>query len=534
MSITFRVDDVAKAAKAPATRSLREHMGEAMAFGGDGERRVLSELGTVHPLLGAVHVAFAEHRPLVLSPDVVWLTILAGVTQHVRLNAERLRDRFVRHRDKKRLAVIVNVSLREQPAAINEVVPRFRELLAEEVGQGTARLLTCDFSTTTDVERMASEIMLMDTFSPYFQYDVACVCGIPELTLLGEPDDWQQIRERVDILAEFELDWWTTSLAPILDEFVRASRGGPNVAFFRDIYQPRDAYGGETTVGWAARLYPYLFNAGRYDLKNPLLEKPLGWRPKPSDNPFDADGIKPDRAPSALGACRITVDDHVLGEKYALLVRGGLAAIEVDEQGRLVPLACWSIVEDRGTMRAVIESIRARADARYSPPEPRLTTEQAFYERFEEVVELVELNDAFGELRLFDGVAEWRLRAPSEQVLIEIPNHPDYIAPAKRLIDLADGSFLAYASHRDAAGWGDCLVCIHERDLEPKTLGMRADEVTGLTRETRGPTQDPHFKTTLARTQIPIVARSLTELFERAIACDGKLELAPIGFLSND
>jgi hypothetical protein len=70
-----------------------------MAFGGDGERRVLSELGAVHPLLGAIHVAFAEHRLLVLSPDVVWLTILAGVTQHVRLSAERLRDRFVRHRD---------------------------------------------------------------------------------------------------------------------------------------------------------------------------------------------------------------------------------------------------------------------------------------------------------------------------------------------------------------------------------------------------------------------------------------------------
>ena len=87
MAITFRVDD--------------EHLGEVMAFAGDGERRVLTGPGAeLHPFLGAVHTAFAEHRPLVLSPDVVWLTILAGVTQHVRLSAERLRDRFVRHRDK--------------------------------------------------------------------------------------------------------------------------------------------------------------------------------------------------------------------------------------------------------------------------------------------------------------------------------------------------------------------------------------------------------------------------------------------------
>jgi hypothetical protein len=144
------------------------------------------------------------------------------------------------------------------------------------------------------------------------------------------------------------------------------------------------------------------------------------------------------------------------------------------------------------------------------------------------------LKDAFGELRVFEGAAEWRLRAPSAQVLIEIPDHPHYREPAKRLIDLADGSFLAYASNRDVSGWNRCVVRIHERDLDLKPLATDTDEVTGLTRPTRGPTQGPHVKARLDRTEIPIVARSLTELFERALACDGKLELTPIGFLSND
>jgi Domain of unknown function (DUF4419) len=346
MSITFRVDDVPKAVDPPVTHSLREHLGAVMAFGGDGERRVLSELRAVHPLLGAVHVAFAEHRPLVLSPDAVWLTILAGVTRHVRLNAERLRDRLVRHRGEKRLEVVVDVSLHQQPEAITDVVPKLRELLATEVGIGTARLFACDFSTTTDVERMASDVMLLDTLSHYFEYRVMCVCGIPELTLLGEPDDWQRIRERIDVIAELELDWWTSSLAPILDELVRASKGAPNVAFFRQIYQPRDEYGGETTVGWAARLYPYLFNSARDDGRNPLLARPLGWQPKARKNQLDSQGIRPNQAPNALGACRVIVDDRLLGARYALLVRGGLAAIEVDALGRLAPLATWSVVED--------------------------------------------------------------------------------------------------------------------------------------------------------------------------------------------
>ena len=38
---------------------------------------------------------FAEHRPLVLSPDMIWLLISQTITRHVRRNAEVLRSKFV-------------------------------------------------------------------------------------------------------------------------------------------------------------------------------------------------------------------------------------------------------------------------------------------------------------------------------------------------------------------------------------------------------------------------------------------------------
>jgi hypothetical protein len=102
------------------------------------------------------------------------------------------------------------------------------------------------------------------------------------------------------------------------------------------------------------------------------------------------------------------------------------------------------------------------------------------------------------------------------------------------LIDLTDGSFLAYASDHGIEGWSRCVVRIHERDVEPNPGNTASDEVTGVTRPLRGPTQDPHVKVRLARKAIPIVAHSLTELFERALACDGEIDLTPIGFLSDD
>jgi len=44
-----------------------------------------------HPLIGAAALAFKQHYPLVLSPDMIWLTVLQGVAQHVSNNAEMQR-----------------------------------------------------------------------------------------------------------------------------------------------------------------------------------------------------------------------------------------------------------------------------------------------------------------------------------------------------------------------------------------------------------------------------------------------------------
>jgi hypothetical protein len=140
------------------------------------------------------------------------LTIASGVAQHVRLNGELLRSRLVRHSERKTIAV----SVLSMPSAGEQwqiLVHGFRSAIADDVGAGLARLLTCDFSTTGDSERVASEIVLMDTLATYYDYLITIVCGIPSITLTGTPTDWRSIRERIDVIAELDLGFWTTSLA---------------------------------------------------------------------------------------------------------------------------------------------------------------------------------------------------------------------------------------------------------------------------------------------------------------------------------
>src|SRR5687767_8698832 len=133
MSVTFEVDEVTPAASLAATIPLRELVGEHAFLGIDPELPVLDD--RTHPLIGAVHHAFVDHRPLVLSPDAVWLTITQGIAQHVRIHADALRPRLVAHAGKQ----LLEITLLGSPQSAEEwglAIAEFRQLVARAIGDG--------------------------------------------------------------------------------------------------------------------------------------------------------------------------------------------------------------------------------------------------------------------------------------------------------------------------------------------------------------------------------------------------------------
>src|SRR5215469_729642 len=148
----------------------------------------------LHPLIQSVHLAFSDHRPLVLTPDCIWLTIIQGFTHHVLENAEALRHRLVRHEGKKQLCVETE-SL--SPDLWPSFMSSFSGLIRENSDPILHETLLCEFSTTTPAIKTAYEVALMDTYQRYFDYGLICVCGIPEITLQGTVEDWQRIRDRI-------------------------------------------------------------------------------------------------------------------------------------------------------------------------------------------------------------------------------------------------------------------------------------------------------------------------------------------------
>lgn len=366
MPITFAVDDIAPAPTPPRTVPFANTRGEVLALGGDASMPVLEGI-TTHPLLGAVHIAFAEHRPLILSPDAIWLTIAQGLARHIRLNADSLRHKLVRHQNKKRLEVQWQGPFPEDANGIATLMDRFRVAIAAEIGEGPARLFRTDFTTSTDIEKTASDIILLDAYASFFDYFVSCVCGIPTITLTGTTEDWRSIRARIEVLDELvqgtKIDGWSRGLRIITNKLVEASEGHADRAFFQRIYKPKKAYGGEAITGWIGWLYPYLDDqSGSHDEPNPMLayapDEPLPEEEETSpDNWWGGPGFKLNRVPGELSQCLVRVVDHVRDARFDVTLRGGLACVSVDETGALMPRAAWWCERGEPSIDEIIERI---------------------------------------------------------------------------------------------------------------------------------------------------------------------------------
>jgi hypothetical protein len=226
-----------------------------------------------HPVVAAAHLAFCEHRPLSLSPDMIWLLLCQGVAHHVRANAEELRRQFVWHQGKEKIAIRRDDFVKGSPEnPWPEVFSEFSLAIREYIGPNHELFVT-NFSTTGPSEKATFEVVLMDAVQSYFDYEFHSLCGIPSITLEGNTRDWQQVRDRASLFSAFDLEWWIPQVMPILDQFVEARNGKVNRAFWSSLYKLNDDSGGPYVTGWLVNFFPYLrdFGGGYATPRNTFL-----------------------------------------------------------------------------------------------------------------------------------------------------------------------------------------------------------------------------------------------------------------------
>jgi hypothetical protein len=261
--ITFNVSDVEVATNPLPEKPYLESVSRFLETPVEACSRCTGQLVDFrgnHPLIETLYRAFNDHRTIVLSPDIIWLTICQGFARHVNLNAEPLRKRFGAPVERAKLIVRRDEFIKGSPE--NDwagVFAEFAALIQSQIG-GAQGLVTANFSTTGPIEKAVSEVVLMDSMQSYCMYEAHTCCGIPAITLEGTAEDWDWIRNRALALAEFDLEWWIDPLMPVLDQFCKTARGEVDRTHWESIYKWNGASGSGSPhiTGWIVKLFPYL------------------------------------------------------------------------------------------------------------------------------------------------------------------------------------------------------------------------------------------------------------------------------------
>jgi hypothetical protein len=314
--------------------------------GGDGRLVAGIEL---HPFVAAVHSAFDDHRPLVLTPDSIWLLIAQGFADHVNVNAEALRPLLVKHKGRQQLRARRDDFVRGSAAnRWIEVFDDFSTQIRDHLGAGTHDFLLPAFSTTSVDSMAVAQIVLMDAVKTYFSLLLETLCGIPEIVLEGTVADWELVAARARSLERFGLQWWTRALVPVVDEFVKAARGDGDVTFWRCMYKRVDMSGGPYIYGWINVFFPYRRSgdeAGTDSHRNPLLGRTevadIGFWVHDADAcPFEA--MTTSRLPSGLARCPFQWD--YLCQHLAMEFVGGFVGVrQCSKTLRLKPEVGWAV-----------------------------------------------------------------------------------------------------------------------------------------------------------------------------------------------
>ncbi len=234
----------------------------AVLLGRFTEKTVNADGEDVHPFIGMVAKAYAEHYPIEIYPDDIWLLLLDGIKIHVNSNREKFRDEFVVSGADSLLAIEDNsLTLSSPPEKWEQDVLEVYDSLFQKIPSKTRTSFDVNFSTTTPVSAFTFKAMLMSIASNYFTFGIMTACGIPEFAVKGTMRDWILLKARFNELANIlEMDWWAGELNPILDKIIEEFGGKKDLTFWRGFYKYIEGEGcgwGPKINGWITKFFPY-------------------------------------------------------------------------------------------------------------------------------------------------------------------------------------------------------------------------------------------------------------------------------------
>lgn len=154
---------------------------------------------------------WADHLGAVITPDIVWYTILTELSLIIQADPEKHRHLFSQSEKKQKITVFSGSPIHIPLASI---IDALRDKVPTNVDQ-----FTPEFTTSDDRSRHARYAAFCDAMSPYYSYSMMC-CGIPHIQVRGTVEDWRRMEDCFDLITSvMELDTgWKQRVNDILTQ----------------------------------------------------------------------------------------------------------------------------------------------------------------------------------------------------------------------------------------------------------------------------------------------------------------------------
>ncbi|MFY7826231.1 MAG: DUF4419 domain-containing protein [Flectobacillus sp.] len=348
--VTFQVDEV-KLANEPLKTFSADHtfglaIGNELLFYPEEHKDYLLVPSQENGFVSTLQYCYDQHRPLVLSPDAIWMTICQGVSYHINENYNSLKGKLFK-KNKPEILSIRNDSLEFGAKHWNIFINDISNKTRIYTRQDYYNFFVGDYSTTTPVIKTAYQISLLNAYKKGFDYIAETGCGIPSITITGTKEDWEKILEKIQLLNQLGLEDWHRELAPIIEEFKQASQGKIHHEFWKNIYKNATEYNGFYISGWMIKLFPYIKLMEESSQKNSngdiITKEVLKRNPFLQDDFYLKSTLTTDNFPSGILKVPVSWENYNKKTSTKLQLCSGFFGISQYQDKALEPLISWAV-----------------------------------------------------------------------------------------------------------------------------------------------------------------------------------------------
>ena len=228
-----------------------------------------------HPVLQGFVDAYKNHRPITISPDIIWILIIQAFSNHVGANAEALKPMFVNFDCQKEIKVDrqdLDFYQMTSEDYEREIFPYFVNQISEFTGKSIIDTITPNFTTTTTVSLAVGQLSIMSAMKNYFKYKLSLGgCGFPYVTIEGSLEDWQKINLKLNELKKYKFEWYTDRITKVVNQIIETKKGNVDIKFWKEMIrfkEPDGSYSPDYVDGWFTKFFAY-------DYYGEIIEGPI-------------------------------------------------------------------------------------------------------------------------------------------------------------------------------------------------------------------------------------------------------------------